>query len=240
MKYNTAAPIDSPGRRAATYWFADGLEEIAFGLLFLISGSTMLVFHHWPQWWIGVVSLIFLIGLWVLFLADRPILEFFKARLTYPRTGYARPPQNPEPDQDILVDYFLPDKRREEFLTLFTARAIDENVTSFKARTVFVLFAANMAAEWWNGRWSIPVIMATVAFLVFLLNRGEARSYSVWSVLPIALAGFLSAAVEIPPENRQRLPFVIAGAWLLGIGTWTLVRYFRAHPTPNARQEDHS
>jgi hypothetical protein len=239
MDNDTITQITSPGRRAAAYWFADGLEEIAFGFLFLVSGTAGLVFHYWPHKWLAVVCLIFFIGLWVLFWADRPILDFFKARITYPRTGYARPPQNPAPDQDILVDSFLPDKRRGEFLTLFTARAIDENVTAFKARTVFVLMAANVAVEWWNSRWSIAILMAAAAFLIFILNRREPRPYSAWSVLPMAVAGLLSAAIELSSESRQKLPLVIGGAWLLWTGAWTLVRYLRDHPKPNPHQEEH-
>jgi hypothetical protein len=222
--------IDSPGKRAAAYWFADGLEEMAFGLLFFVSGSIALVFHHWQHWLLGAVFLIFFCGLWVLFWTDRQILEFLKARITYPRTGYARPPQNPEPDQDILADALLPNKRRGQLLTLFSARAFDENVSSFKARTIFVLLAANVAAEQWNRRWSMAIIMTLAASLIFILNRREARAYSIWSVLPMAVAGLLSAAFEISPESRPWLALLIAGGWLLSIGTWTLVHYLRSHP----------
>jgi len=241
MKITNAEQTVSPGRRAATYWFADGLEEIAFGLLFFISGAAGLLFSHWSHRWLGLVILIFFIGLWILLCADRPIIESFKARLTYPRTGYARPPDNPEPDQDILVDFLLPATRRRAPLTLWTARAVDENVTSFKARTVYVLLAASVATELGKGgRWSTATILVVTALFVFVLNRGEVRAYSFWTVFPMALAGLLSAAVELPSQSRQLLPLVIGGGWLLWIGSWTLVRYLRAHSKPDIGREGRS
>ncbi len=232
---------ESAGRRAAAYWFVDGLEEIVFGLLFLIPGVGVIAFdlNYLQHWWMALLIFCFFVGFWILFWADRQILDFLKARFTYPRTGYARPPQNPEPDQDVLVDFILPDKRRRELLTLYSARPLDENVTSFRARTVFLFLAANMVAQWFPGRGSVALIMVAVAALVFGLNRGEVHPYAWWSVLPIALAGLLSAAVEIPPASRQVLPFIIGGGWLLAQGGWTFVRYLRTHPRPKEPERVH-
>jgi hypothetical protein len=42
MKNKTTVQIDSPGRRAAAYWFVDGLPEILFGFYLLIPGLYVL------------------------------------------------------------------------------------------------------------------------------------------------------------------------------------------------------
>ena len=98
---------------------------------------------------------------WILFWKDRQILDFFKAWLTYPRTGYARPPEDPAPDQDLLADFLRirAPERHNELLTLRTARALDENVTSFKARTVYLFLVAFMVAQLVQGRWSVAILM---------------------------------------------------------------------------------
>ena len=38
MNNNTVEQMESPGRRAAAYWFVDGLPEIAFGFALLTFG----------------------------------------------------------------------------------------------------------------------------------------------------------------------------------------------------------
>jgi hypothetical protein len=79
--------------------------------------------------------------------------------------------------------------------------------------------------------------MTVIAATIYLWNRDEVRSYSWRAVLPIALAGFLAAALNLEPKSRLHVPLVIGGAWLLSMGTWTLVRYLRAHPKVDAGRE---
>lgn len=97
MKNKTAEQINSPGRRAAAYWFVDGLSEIAFGLVMLIYGVFATVTGGLDRlnWWMFCGVIVGLVLLFGMYIKHRRILDYLKARITYPRTGYARPPTCP-------------------------------------------------------------------------------------------------------------------------------------------------
>jgi hypothetical protein len=201
MKDDRAGQPDSPGRRAAAYWFSDGLPETAFGVAYLVFGGLGVVSRlrtpdHWMELTVGAA----LLGFMILLHGSPKILDSLKARLTYPRTGYVRPPGG------------------------------DQCAYRFGVVTVWMFFVAMTWVHFWDSRWMVPVLMTIVAVLVYALNRREARPYSWWSVLPLVIAGLASARLDLPPKCRQFLPILIGGAWLLSRGTWTLVHYLRAHP----------
>ncbi len=78
----------TPGQRAAAYWFIDGLPELAFGFGYLLSGCAgLLRALTYPAGWTKVVLATASCLLLILWICHRPILEWFKARLTYRRTG---------------------------------------------------------------------------------------------------------------------------------------------------------
>jgi hypothetical protein len=95
MKDVSTTPIPSPGRRAASYWFADGLPDIVFRMTLLVFGAAGL-------WWRVHLSKptaqfdFFFIsaGSLLLLWKGREILDSLKARVTYPRTGYVQPPED--------------------------------------------------------------------------------------------------------------------------------------------------
>ena len=218
-----AVQPESAGRRAAAYWFIDGLPEILFGIAYLIMGATGMAWGFYPKrpWMLGALGvspLVFLLLLW----KDRAILDFCKARLTYPRTGYAKPPGDPKP----APSYPWGTRR-------FGWRA-DSNVTAFRVRTAFVfIFAWQVASFPFIGeRWGMPVLMALAAVAVFASSLRDAHPYSWQSALAIALAGLLSAIVEMPRDARHFVPLLIGGVWLLAQGVPALVRYLRTYPVP--------
>jgi uncharacterized membrane protein HdeD (DUF308 family) len=227
--------IDSPGRRAAAYWFADGLPEILFGFFFLIPGALVFVLgelHTQIQQhrWIGGLGL--LVGLlgWALWFVHRPILNFLKARITYPRTGYVHPP----------VDFPIRGRDNPELkiLTPGTSRPADENVSSFTRATIpwmcsGVLFMGFL----YTTNWGLPLVMSGIAVGIYFLNRESVRPYSWLAVLPIALAGFIASALNLEPSFRVYAPMLICGIWLLVVGIRTLVGYLRANPKQHLGQE---
>ncbi len=163
--------------------------------------------------------------LFVMLIMHRRILDWLKAYITYPRTGYARPPVDLPSKNDSL----------DKILTLGTA--VDENVSSFRSHTVFLFVFGYILVQFFEVRWSLPLVMTAIAAGIYFWNRDEVRPYSWRAVLPIALAGFIAAGLDLEPVARWFVPLIIGGAWLLGIGTWTLVHYLRAHPKPEAGQE---
>jgi hypothetical protein len=223
MEDKIAVQSEAAGRRAAAYWFIDGLPEILFGIVYVVWGSIGLAwrFHPSNRWMLAAYAVAGL-AFFLLWYKDRVILDCLKARLTYPRTGYVRPPEEPVPGS------------RLEVVTLGTAPPFDWNVTCFRVRTALVFFVSSAFVDCplWAGRWSVPIVMLVVAVGVFVWNRREPHPYSWQSALAIALAGLLSAGLEVPLDGRRYIPLLIGGLWLLAQGVTTLVRYLRTYPAP--------
>lgn len=214
-----AEQADSPGRRAAAYWFSDGLPEIVFGLPYLIWGAAGLAWrleigNYWAFFSVTTVAMC---GFFVVYFFERKILDFLKARVTYPRTGYVRPPAIPGSPSGGVAGTANPKPR-------------DRNVTLFRDSTAYMFFVAFAIVLWAEGRWGVPVAMTIATALICFLSRHEARPYSWWAVLPIAVVGWATACLDLPPKSRRFLPLLIGGVWLLSRGIRTLVRYLRAHP----------
>src|ERR1017187_155903 len=94
MEDHSATQEISPGRRAASYWFIDGLQEIVSGLeLAIWGGMGVWMVRHLP---LARTERLFSAGLAFLLLIlllgwDHRITGVLKAGMTYPRTGLVRP-----------------------------------------------------------------------------------------------------------------------------------------------------
>jgi hypothetical protein len=217
----------SYGRRAASYWFADGFPEIVFGLALVIMAAMMFLWRlYLPKPWIRFDWMIVAAGFILYYVMERRVLDFLKSHVTYPRTGYVQPPEE------------VP--RRVQTLTTLSLRPdppAKENVTSFQWRTVMLVF-------WFCypiilngnplGRWAVPVLMPALAITLFAVNRRSEHPYRWWSALILALAGLVFVWVDVPAPLQRALPLLLAGGWLLAQGACTLVHYLRANPYPRA------
>jgi hypothetical protein len=213
---------NSPGRRAAAYWFVDGLADIVLGLvLFILGGAGFLWRIYAPHPWIydlGLVGGGIILFLW----KERALLDFLKSRVTYPRTGYAEPPSQFEPSPSLVT------------LSLSPAGPEEENVTSFDRRTVMAIYWVfySLALPIPPARWVTPLTMPVLALMLYGMNRKSERPYRWWSALILALTALVFLWVDVPPIPRGLLPIPLAGAWLVAQGVWTLVNYLRANPSP--------
>jgi hypothetical protein len=227
-----SAVENSLGRRAAANWFIDGLPEIVTGLEFAMLGGMAIWLLHQPLRFErllagGVMLLLILLvnG------GDRNITEFFKARVTYPRTGYVQPPMHA---QESHVS--------EPVVSL--AHPPNENVTDFRRRTVAVLFAGWMIPGAINHPWGLPVAMSAMALALYALNRGRERPYRWWYAFFLPIAGLVSMSLY-PRQAEGDLAtqfrvFVITGLWLSAQGAWTLYGYLRRNPRPPAEEGLHA
>lgn len=223
MKNESSKLIASPGQRAASYWFVDGLPEFVFGLALLTFGTSALVARiyapsPWMKGYFAVVAVGFILLMW----KYDEILDFVKSRVTYPRTGYVQPPEESEPS-DLIT------------LSLRPGPPAGENVTSFKRRTMVLIWLLLMAgSNLQPGRWALPIVMLTFAVALYVANRGSARPYRWWSVVILALTGLICLWVDVPPRLQPLLPLWFVGGWLLAHGTWRLVNYLRENPYPRS------
>ena len=225
----TEKPAVSYGRRAASYWFVDGLPATLFGLaLVLFAAWAFLLRMYAPKPWSKFDCAIFYAGLILYCLTERRILDFLKGRFTYPRTGYVHPPEESE--------------WRVEPLTMLHLRPdppAKENRTYFRLRTmgpVFLLFALFWVNGHTAGRWVVPSVTSALALILYVANRRSERPFSWWSALILALAGLVFFGVDVPAPLQGPLPFLLAGGWLVAQGLRTLVNYLRMNPYPAAAE----
>ncbi len=230
MKDHPETPAASPGKRAASYWFVDGLPDI-------LAGMTLLLFGAVGLWWCIHLSTpaaqphFFFIaaGLLLLFWKGRAVLDFLKSRVTYPRTGYVRPP-----DESSVTR--LGNPATLITMSLTPGPPPDENVTHFNTRTVYVVFLwcfLCSGLDPWK-RWYTAFAMVTLAATLYLWNRRSERPYSWWSALILALTGPALLWVDIAPRLQSLLLPLLAGVWLTTQGLFTLVHYLRVNPYPRA------
>jgi hypothetical protein len=200
-----------------------------FGLVLVSMAALMFLWRlSLPKPWIRFDSLIVVAGFTFYYLMERKILDFLKSQVTYPRTGYAQPPEE------------VP--RRVQTLTTLSLRPdppAKENVTSFQWRTVMLVF-------WFCylfilngnplGRWAVPVLVPALAVALYLVNRRSEHPYRWWSTLILALTGLVFLRVDIPAPLRLPLPYLLAGGWLLAQGACTLIHYLRTNPYPRTAE----
>lgn len=219
------------GRRAAAYWFDDGLPEIVFGIPLILLGAVPLLSRlYLSATWVRVLSgaaALCLLAVWVF---HRQLLDLVKARITYPRTGYVHPPrQQPADNPNEILGLHLDQP---------PAPATSQNVTQFPVLIVVLFFGmAYPLVSLVGGDWSVPAVMVVISVLVYVLHRDSEHAYSPWSVLPLAASGFLPLITGAPGRIRPFLPCLFGGVWLLLHGTWALSRYLHDHPRPQVMEQ---
>jgi hypothetical protein len=220
-----SATQDSPGRRAASYWFVDGFPDIVFGLAVIVSGAVGLVWLMYAPGASPAAVLIIGVAVYLHHRVERPVLNFLKSHFTYPRTGYVQPPKDEEPERK---EYLIS-------LSLRPSRPVrNENVTSFRRRTVATIWWIFYAFSQEPSRWVAPLVLVVLAILLYMVNRKSEHPYSWWSALILALMGVLLFGSAIPPVLGLAIGQMLTGAWLVGQGLATLIGYVRANPYPPA------
>jgi hypothetical protein len=216
---------NSPGRRAAAYWFVDGLPDILFGTTLLIFGAAGVLWQIYaPHPWVYDLWLM-LVGFGLFYWKERAVLDFLKSHVTYPRTGYTQPPDEAPPPSVITS------------LSLRPTAPPDENVTHFTKRTVMMFwYILYMSFSKDPPRWLAPLLMVALAITLYSANRNSERPFRWWSTLILALTGLVFLWGGLPRHIQPMLSMLLAGAWLLAHGVCTLLGYLRANPYPRAAE----
>ena len=123
-----------------------------------------------------------------------------------------------------------------------TAPPIDWNVTSFRTRTACFFFLTSRLVNFTTEIFGYSRALERThrdggGGAGGVCREPAGGAYSWQSALAIALAGLLSAGLEVPPKSRQFIPLLIGGVWLLAHGVPTLVRYLRTYPAPKGDGE---
>lgn len=210
----------SSGRRAAAYWFSDGLPELAFGSAMTLMGGSGLAWVVWfPNRWLAAIFALASAWFFALYIWNRKIVDAIKARLTYPRTGYAPPPKDGYPEGQYLVT-----------LTAATNPSTKQNVTGFLTNPIYLFILPIPLSSFLRTSWSIAAAMLVIAALAYWGHRWSEDPYSWWSVLILGLTGIPFCFVKLPPRAEAILPILFGGFWLFCRGAWRLTQYLRNNP----------
>jgi len=163
-----------------------------------------------------------LLSLMVVFTYDRSISLFLKSRVTFPRTGYVRPPSNWEEvsGQETVMSLGLTGGQRPA----------DQNVTRFRSSTIGVVICSYMLAGVIATPIGLPITMSVVAILLYVLHHKSERPYHWVSVLPLPAAGIGAMFLHMGQDENAWTAVLIGGVWLAALGIWRLVGYVRRYP----------
>jgi hypothetical protein len=216
--------LDTPGRRAAAYWFIDGLPELVAGIgLVALGGGAVWLYQFHPRTWPvrAAFAAVALVSFLIVFSRHRAIALFLKSRVTFPRTGYVRPPSDLE---EVSA--------RETFISLGLReqRPPEQNVTRFRYSTIGAVIAGQMLAGVIGKPIGIPIALSAVAVLLYVLHRRSERPYHWASVLSLPFAGIGAMFLRMGQDENAWAALLIGGAWLVAQGAWTLLGYVRRHP----------
>ena len=162
-----------------------------------------------------------LISLRIVFSYHRAITLFLKSRVTFPRTGYVRPPSDWEAvsGRETVIS-----------LGLGGQRAPDQNITRFRSSTIGVVICGQLLAGVVGKPIGIPIAMSAVAVLLYGLHRHSERPYHWASVLSLPLAGIGAMCLRMDQDENAWTAVLLGGAWLAAQGAWRLLGYLRRHP----------
>src|SRR5208283_1064777 len=101
---STLSPTLQAEQRAQQHWVEDGLPSIITGIGCLVWAFFWIYLKNGHSPFKIVLLLSALTLYWAFTQHHLEIVDWLKARLSYPRTGYVRPPQMPE-DKSLPLDF---------------------------------------------------------------------------------------------------------------------------------------
>ena len=188
---SSPSPILDAGQRARRYWFADGLPNMVAGLGSLSYGFGILYAHQRAETPLSVAVSFAAIGLYgAVLLRHREIVEWLKTMVTYPRTGYVRPPfasedttlpltllalSTPGPDamQQEQAQRVHSDRKRRMVLVLALVLSAAAGMRVVENRWVFTATGIIIAAALWVARKDhqlSPIVLLGFPFLGFSMT----------------------------------------------------------------------
>jgi hypothetical protein len=198
---NTATDVERLMRKARAYEYADGLEEIAIGLLFVLVGLAIYALPgSSPE--VGAIGAV-IVG--AVIVASQWAITQIRLRFTWQRTGYAKFDRTGFRRFQVatIILGFAAAIAVKVLLTLVTGRA------TWDALMLAICVLVYFVAEWTRfgqARWLVLASSAMlVAFAITLLPLTR-------QVAAVAMTSYV-------------------GLGMLVCGFYTLVRYLRTAPT---------
>ncbi len=232
---SSPSSVYSAAQRAWQYWFDDGLPTLIAGIGCLLV-AIFLAYDHSSNSTPLTVAICFtaLVLYGAVLLFERQIVEWLKARITYPRTGYAQAP------------YFVEDSSQPLDLLALSMQGSDakrpsdiERLHKYRKQrlvlTCVVAAVATGAMMFLQNRWICAAAGIAMALALWFWGRKVQRvSWLILGGFP--LVGFLLAIFmsdRLPGSERIAYFLAAAGVIFILDGALTLFHYLHAHPRPS-------
>ncbi len=198
------ADIDRVMQRTRQYWYADGIPEIAIGCLLLgvalLFGLEAMAIPGTPGITAYGLPILILVGVFV----TGRLVKRFKARLTYPRTGF--------------VSYSRPTG----------ARRISRILIAFASAAMLAYVAMRLRLE---SSQTMLIQALLAALLIALAGMGLVRFYAL-AALALGLGIVLSRSA-IGEASGNAILFGFVGAGFVLSGGITLLVYLKRSMPPS-------
>lgn len=211
-------------QRAWNYWFEDGLPTLVGGLGCVFFGLSF-IFDH------SLFRLVLVAIYGVFLLRHQPIVEWLKARVTYPRTGYVTPPYSPQGQLAPLPDLGGLSPQADPARAEKAASEQDER----KKRMILVITmvcAAILATMFIDRPWIYAAAGLVLALALWIMNGKDFR-LSWFAIGGIPLIGILLAISPpdvLTPAHRLGYFVFACGLWIVADGVVSLVRHLSRNP----------
>jgi hypothetical protein len=235
---SSLSPTLQAERRSWHYWFEDGLPSIVTGAGCLLMAFFLLYTRrHSNSLFRAAIGLTAVILYGLILLRQRQILDWLKARITYPRTGYVSPP------------YFAEDTTLPLDLTALSLQGADAKPPEDAARlhadrkrrlwfAIALTLVAVVPTMFIRSPWIFSATGLLLAAALWYGARHEQRlSWIVLGGFPFlgfTLSVFLPRAVI----GSERIAYLLAGAGVLFFadGALSLFRFLLRNPRPRSSE----
>jgi len=227
-------PVLDARRRALHYWFADGFSTLVAGFGCLL--FAFYIFHsrnRRPTLPAILLDLLVLLAYGAITLRQREIVAWLKARITYPRTGFALPPSLPEESATYanLSVLALQEGESERLADAAQIHADRKRRTLIMAAAVSLAMFSMMLVQ--NPWISVAAGFVMSGGLWIGTQKEQPLSWLLLAGIPLVGIGM---AVFVVGADRGAYFLATMGGLFFLDGALTLLGYFRHNPLPKQTQ----
>jgi hypothetical protein len=205
-------------RRAWIYRNIDGLPALLQGATFILWGLFWLLVPDLAR--SGWMLYVLFMALWILLDSDG-LLEWLRARITYPRTGYVVPLEVPPEPRFITLNL---DQRECD---LNTGAGTVRKRAGRKGLAFICILTLWLAALAENS----GLFLGGIAVVTALWDWWQRRQNPPWlSIATVLLIGLLMNVMPLTRARRAAIILLVLGSSLMFKGATLLVSYIRQHP----------
>lgn len=223
-------PVLAAEERAWNYWFVDGLTNLVVGLNTLLAACICSFPPRWPPKPLALVLWASgLICYGAVTVRYKEIVEWLKARTTYPRTGYVAPPTPDSSEAANLVTLSLATTGTPpEIQALRIQRRTTWTIIIALSTLAYFAFLV-IHARW---IWTVGGVLFSIAMTI------ARRSFQCSWILPVGFP-ILGLYITTFVPNNVGADYFFVGMGLLFVldGGTTLIRYLLQNPRPKVPAE---